>query len=102
MIAYVSNYFIQGMENDWRIMLGVVSLPSLLFSILILLTPETPQFLLLKRNDLAGARKVLELADPNPEETINRIQTNANKNFCLLYTSPSPRDYAASRMPSSA
>ena len=22
--------------------------------------------------------------------------------FCLLYTSPSPRDYAASRMPSSA
>lgn len=81
LIAYVSNYFIQGMENDWRIMLGVVSLPSLLFSILILLTPETPQFLLLKRNDLAGARKVLELADPNPEETINRIQTNANKNL---------------------
>ena len=79
LIAYVSNYFIQGMENDWRIMLGVVSLPSLLFSILILLTPETPQFLLLKRNDLAGARKVLELADPNPEETISRIQNNAKQ-----------------------
>lgn len=77
LIAYVSNYFIQGLENDWRIMLGVVSLPSLLFSVLILLTPETPQFLLLKRNDLAGARKVVELADPNPEETILRIQTNA-------------------------
>lgn len=77
LIAYVSNYFIQGIENDWRIMLGVVSLPSLLFSVLILLTPETPQFLLLKRNDLAGARKVLELADPNPEKTILRIQTNA-------------------------
>ncbi len=79
LIAYVSNYFIQGIENDWRIMLGVVSLPSLLFSILILLTPETPQFLLLKRNDLAGARKVLELADPNPEETIRRIQNNAKQ-----------------------
>jgi sugar porter (SP) family MFS transporter len=77
LIAYISNYFIQGMENDWRIMLGVVSLPSLLFSVLILLTPETPQFLLLKRNDLEGARKVVELADPNPEETILRIQTNA-------------------------
>lgn len=79
LIAYVSNYLIQGMENDWRIMLGVVSLPSLLFSILILLTPETPQFLLLKRNDLAGARKVLALADPNPEETILRIQNNAKQ-----------------------
>ena len=25
-----------------------------------------------------------------------------NRKICLLYTSPSPRDYAASRMPSSA
>ena len=25
-----------------------------------------------------------------------------NDNFCLLYTSPSPRDFEASRMPSSA
>ena len=27
---------------------------------------------------------------------------NARSEVCLLYTSPSPRDYAASRMPSSA
>ena len=26
----------------------------------------------------------------------------SGSNICLLYTSPSPRDYAASRMPSSA
>lgn len=76
LIAYISNYFIQGMENDWRIMLGVVGIPSLLFSILILFTPETPTFLLLKRNDLQGAKKVLALADPNPEETIQRITEN--------------------------
>ena len=31
------------------------------------------------------------------------VGTNgAGKSTCLLYTSPSPRDYAASRMPSSA
>ena len=30
-----------------------------------------------------------------------KISVNRN-NTCLLYTSPSPRDYAASRMPSSA
>lgn len=76
LIAYISNYFIQGMENDWRIMLGVVGIPSLLFSILILFTPETPTFLLLKRNDVVGAKKVLALADPNPEETIQRITDN--------------------------
>ena len=28
--------------------------------------------------------------------------TNADKNACLLYTSPSPRDQRGSRMPSSA
>jgi len=76
LIAYISNYFIQGMENDWRIMLGVVGIPSLLFSVLILFTPETPTFLLLKRNDLEGAKKVLALADPNPDETIQRITEN--------------------------
>ena len=30
------------------------------------------------------------------------LYTFAREGFCLLYTSPSPRDYAASRMPSSA
>ena len=36
-------------------------------------------------------------------ENINKLQAHfkEHKN-CLLYTSPSPRDYAASRMPSSA
>ena len=31
-----------------------------------------------------------------------KLALEANPNICLLYTSPSPRDYAASRMPSSA
>ena len=52
----------------------------------------------------------------NIDEFINLIRNNeidgtkiraifhqgACSNTCLLYTSPSPRDYAASRMPSSA
>ena len=32
----------------------------------------------------------------------NKENANAIATTCLLYTSPSPRDYAASRMPSSA
>ncbi|MHA8066191.1 sugar porter family MFS transporter [Aquirufa sp. ROCK2-A2] len=80
LIAYVSNYLLQGGENDWRLMLGVVGIPSLIFSFLILFTPETPQFLLLKRNDPEAALKVLRLADPEPEETLNRILKNAEAN----------------------
>jgi sugar porter (SP) family MFS transporter len=77
LIAYVSNYLLQGGENDWRLMLGVVGIPSLIFSFLILFTPETPQFLLLKRNNPLAALEVLKLADPEPENTLNRILQNA-------------------------
>ena len=80
LIAYISNYLLQGGENDWRLMLGVVGIPSLLFSFLILFTPETPQFLLLKRNDRQGALEVLKLADHEPEVTLNRIIENEKKN----------------------
>ena len=31
-----------------------------------------------------------------------KTPTNENNNYCLLYTSPSPRDRTRSRMPSSA
>ena len=37
-----------------------------------------------------------EPLDPNNQEEVAKLIS------CLLYTSPSPRDYAASRMPSSA
>jgi sugar porter (SP) family MFS transporter len=77
LIAYVSNYLLQGGENDWRLMLGVVGIPSLIFSFLILFTPETPQFLLLKRNNPLAALEVLKLADPEPQITLNRILKNA-------------------------
>ena len=36
------------------------------------------------------------------DDNIMRLDNHGDNNTCLLYTSPSPRDYAASRMPSSA
>ncbi|MFM1913573.1 MAG: hypothetical protein RIR51_1416 [Bacteroidota bacterium] len=97
LLAYISNYLIQGLENDWRWMLAVVALPSLLFSVLIYFTPETPYFLLLKRNNQKEAERVLQLADDsNPKESIERImssvknQTNQIKEalFSSKYTKP--------------
>ena len=44
-----------------------------------------------------------EVADGVMTITINRPQQkNAVNKDCLLYTSPSPRDWMVSRMPSSA
>ena len=41
----------------------------------------------------------LSLSDESPESLVNRVDAVF---FCLLYTSPSPRDATLSRMPSSA
>lgn len=77
LVAYVSNYFISGMgPDDWRYMLAIVGLPSLLFSILILFTPESPTYLILNKNDLVGAKKVLTLVDSEADDTIKRILDN--------------------------
>lgn len=82
LIAYVSNYCISGLgANDWRYMLAIVGLPSLLFSILILFTPESPTFLLLHRNDLVGAKKILSLVDSEADSTIKRILDNKNNSL---------------------
>ncbi|HEV7331458.1 MAG TPA: sugar porter family MFS transporter [Flavisolibacter sp.] len=61
LIAFLSNYFLEGVggENDWRYMLGVMAVPSVLYSVLVLGVPESPRWLLAKRGDAAGAKKVL-------------------------------------------
>jgi len=45
-------------------MLGIVGIPSLIFTFLTLLISESPRWLALKRNDLADARSVLAEIDP--------------------------------------
>ncbi|MGL4631627.1 MAG: sugar porter family MFS transporter [Leadbetterella sp.] len=67
LIAYVSNYFLAGGNDDWRWMLGIVAIPSLLFVILMSFTPETPRWLLLYKEDQKEARRVLRLTE-TPED----------------------------------
>jgi len=79
LLAYVSNYLLLGVggENDWRWMLGIVALPSLLFSVMVLVTPESPRWLLLHKGDEAAARSVLALTDPNVDEAVAQIKKSA-------------------------
>lgn len=79
LLAYVSNYLLLGVggENDWRWMLGIVALPSLVFSAMVLFTPESPRWLLLHKGDEAAARSVLALTDPNVDEAVAEIKKSA-------------------------
>jgi MFS transporter, SP family, arabinose:H+ symporter len=77
LIAYISNYLLEGGNNDWRWMLGIVALPSLIFSILMLFVPETPRWLLLNKGDEAAARKVLAITEPSVDAAVQEIKTSA-------------------------
>jgi len=76
LIAFLSNYFLQGLggENDWRWMLGVMALPSIIYTIMVFGIPESPRWLIEKKNDLLAAKNVFEkLGVTNPDEIIATV-----------------------------
>ena len=63
LIAFLSNYFLQGMGgiNDWRWMLGVMAIPSIIYTVMVMSVPESPRWLVTKKNNLAKAKETLLL-----------------------------------------
>ena len=61
LIAFLSNYFLQGFggANDWRWMLGVLAVPSIIYTALVFGISESPRWLITKKSDLAAAKKVM-------------------------------------------
>ena len=76
LIAFLSNYFFKGLGgvNDWRWMLGVMAVPSLLYTVMVFGIPESPRWLIAIKNDLIGAKKVFQkLGVGNADEVISSI-----------------------------
>ena len=72
LIAFLSNYFLEGVGgvNDWRWMLGVLFIPSVIYTVMMMAVPESPRWLVTKKNDLAKAKAVLSqigIADVDAE-----------------------------------
>ncbi len=61
LVAFLSNYFLEGFggENDWRWMLGVEALPAIIYTLMVLGVPESPRWLITKKNDLVKAKEIL-------------------------------------------
>jgi sugar porter (SP) family MFS transporter len=61
LIAFLSNYFLKGAggTNDWRWMLGVLAIPSVIYSVLVIGVPESPRWLITKKNHTTAAKKIL-------------------------------------------
>ena len=82
LIAYVSNYALQGIggEESWRWMLGVVAIPSVAFIVFVLFVPESPRWLIVKRNEEVEARKVLAIINPGlVDESVAAIRASVHQ-----------------------
>jgi sugar porter (SP) family MFS transporter len=76
LIAFISNYLLQGVggENDWRWMLGVLGIPSIIYTLMVTGVPESPRWLVSIKNDLPAAKKVFaQIGEEDPDQEINDI-----------------------------
>ncbi|MBU6340689.1 MAG: sugar porter family MFS transporter [Bacteroidetes bacterium] len=78
LLAYFSNWLI-GTDDpgNWRWMLGIVAFPSLLFVILIVLVPESPRWLAIKKGDREEALRILKLINPaTAQQSLDDMQAD--------------------------
>jgi sugar porter (SP) family MFS transporter len=79
LIAFLSNYFLKGFggDNDWRWMLGVMALPSVVYTLLVTGIPESPRWLISRKKDIVSATSVMQvLGITDPEKEIGNIQAS--------------------------
>lgn len=84
LIAFLSNYFLKGFggDNDWRYMLGVMAIPSLIYTLMVTRIPESPRWLMSARKDRATATMVLsELGSYNVEDEMASIQKGIDQDL---------------------
>ena len=94
-IAFFSNYLLRDTgANPWRWMLGVESVPALLFLILLFIIPRSPRFLI-KIGKMDEALKVLRRVEPeNIQRRAEEIQASfqnivsREKLFVKKYSKP--------------
>ena len=76
LIAFLSNYFLKGVggANDWRWMLAVLAVPSIIYSALVIGVPESPRWLITNKNDVDSSKKILaDLGIADVDAEVNSI-----------------------------
>ena len=88
LVAYLSNYWIGTAfgESAWRWMLGVEAIPAAIYCAFVLGVPESPRWLVIKRQDDASARDLLEKLNPteNIEDMIGAIKESVSEGTVSL------------------
>lgn len=78
LVAFASNYFLRDIgDSAWRWMLGVAAFPSLLYTLLCFVLPESPRWLIGRRGDRAAGLSVLKQIEP--EAAPAQLEAQANE-----------------------
>lgn len=78
LVAFLSNYLLARMGGDaWRWMLGIMAVPSVIYTMACSVIPESPRWLLSRKGDRAGALAVLKLMSPDASDDTLQAQANA-------------------------
>ncbi|SHJ04020.1 sugar porter family MFS transporter [Pseudozobellia thermophila] len=94
LIAFVSNYLLKDFGSEpWRWMIGIEALPALIYTLAMLGVPKSPRWLLEKKNDLEGAKRIqLELTgtelDLSVIDELKAEQTEKASLFVKKYKFP--------------
>ena len=85
LIAFLSNSLLGDIgENSWRWMLGVQAFPAFIFTLLCIGLPESPRWLIVRKNDLNAGLTLLKKTSPSSSEEeikllYNQIIASANE-----------------------
>jgi len=83
LVAYLSNALLGGFgENAWRWMLGVETIPALIYVLFSISLPESPRWLIVHKNDNNGAleifRKVnVEASEKELNDLVSEVEASA-------------------------
>lgn len=73
-IAYFSNYGINGMDQDWRWMLGMVAIPALIFGLLLFTVPESIRWLVKKGREDEARAVIVKIGNEDVEKELSEIK----------------------------
>ncbi len=77
LVAFLSNFLLARMGTDaWRWMLGIMAVPSVIYTLACLIIPESPRWLFSRKGDRAGGLAVLKLI--NPAATPAELEASAD------------------------
>ena len=71
LVAFLSNFLLSEFFGlGWRWMLGIEVIPALIFLLLVTNVPESPRWLLLRKNEVEKCREILSISHPNNVDRI--------------------------------